>query len=354
MLEAAETWRRRLARQPTLFLHAEQPGLVRAAAAALAARLAVDASTLVFVANATEAVNAVLRSRRFAPDDEILLLDQAYGAVRKTASFVAARAHARLVDVAIPFPATDPDGLVRQVEAAITHRTRIAILDHVTSAAGLVLPVAAMVRACRSRGVPVLVDGAHAPGQLPVDLGTVGAEWYAGNLHKWWFAPTGSGFLHARPDAQDGLHPTSISHGLGHGFVAEFDWTGTRDPAPTLAVPDALAFADRLGGAALLARNARLVRDGAALIADRLGTDTAPPCLPGAAMALTRLPARAGDPTEAGALDFRTRLIRQRLDTPVVALAGSLWLRSSAQAYNALEDWDRASRVVEQALRATG
>ncbi len=354
MLDAAERWRARLARQPTRLLHAEQPGLVRAAAAVLASRIGADADTVVLVGNATEAINAVLRSRRFAPGDEILVLDQAYGAVRKTAAFVAAGTGARLVDVAIPFPNPDPDRLVRLVGAAITGRTRIAILDHVTSPSGLVLPVAAMVWACRSRGVPVLVDGAHAPGQLALDLGGIGAEWYAGNLHKWWFAPTGSAFLHARADAQDGLHPTAISHGLGQGFVAEFDWTGTRDPAPWLAVPDAIAFADGIGGGALLDRNARLVREGAARLADALGTDTAPPWLAGGAMALTRLPAAVGEPTTETALAFRARLIERRLDTPVVALAGALWLRSSAQAYNAIEDWDRAARVVHETMLAIG
>ena len=354
MLEAAARWRTRLARQPTLFLHGEQPHLVRAAAGVLASRLGIPAETLAFVANATEAVNAVLRSRRFAPGDEILLLDQAYGAVRKTASYVATTAGARIVEVAIPFPRTDPDLLVRRITAAITARTRIAILDHVTSPSALVLPITDMVRLCRSRGVPVLVDGAHAPGQIALDLVAIGADWYAGNLHKWWFAPTGVGFLHARPEAQDGLHPTSISHGLGAGFVAEFDWTGTRDPAPVLAAPAAIAFADGIGGPSLLARNARLVREGASLIADRLGTDTAPPCLPGGAMALTRLPPAAGEPTVAGALGFRARLIRRRLDTPVVALAGHLWLRSSAQAYNPIGDWDRAAHVVADAIREAG
>ncbi len=354
MLAAAERWRTRLARQPTLFLHGEQPRLVRAAAEVLAARLGVPGDTLAFVANATEAINAVLRSRRFAAEDEILILDQAYGAVRKTASFVAARSGARIVVVAIPFPDVDPDRLVRRVEAAVTARTRIAILDHVTSPGALVLPVAAMVRACRSRDVPVLVDGAHAPGQLPLDLGAIGADWYAGTLHKWWFAPTGVGFLQSRPDAQEGLHPTSISHGLGDGFAAEFDWTGTRDPAPVLAVPDAIAFADAIGGPALLVRNACLVREGASRIADRLATDTAPPCLTGSAMALTRLPAAAGAPTTDAALRFRAALIRRRLDTPVVALAGHLWLRSSAQAYNAIEDWERAADVVTEAIRDLG
>ncbi len=347
---SAERWRERLARQPTRFLHAEYPDLLRQAAAGLARRVSVPADTLVFLSNTTEAVNAVLRSRRLSAGDEILLLDQAYGAVRQAARFVAETAGARVVEAAVPFPGTEPDDVVRRVADAITARTRLAVLDHVTSTGALVLPIEAMVRACRSRGVPVLVDGAHAPGQVPLDLGAIGAEWYAGNLHKWWFAPTGSAFLHARPDAQDGLHPASISHGLGSGFIAEFDWTGTRDPAPYLAVTDALAFADRLGGAALQARNASLARTGATLVANHLGTEAAPLCLPGGAMALARLPDDAGPATLDGALAFRARLIAHRLDAPVVALAGRLWIRLSAQIYNAIEDWDRASRVIARVL----
>ena len=181
-VEAA--WRARLDRQPTAFLHAELPALLDTATAQVAAQFGVAPDTLAFVENATAGVNAVLRSRPpFRPGDEILLLDQAYGAVRRAASFVARTQDVRLVDAPLPFPLCTPAAVIAAVERALTPRTALAILDHVASPSGLVLPIREMVAACHARAVPVLVDGAHAPGQVPLDLAAIGAEFYAANLH---------------------------------------------------------------------------------------------------------------------------------------------------------------------------
>ncbi len=343
--DAQARWRDRFERQPTASIHRDLPDLLRSSAARLAGFVGARPADTVFVENATAGCNAVLRSRNFAAGDEIMLLDQAYGAVANTVRFVAERAGARIVTVALPFPDAPPDTVVRGVEAAITERTALAVLDHVTSPGALVLPVAAMVAACHAARVAVLVDGAHAPGQLPLDLASIDADWYAGNLHKWLFAPIGSGFLHARADRQDGLHPTSISHGLGHGFLAEFDWTGTRDFSGWLAVPDAIALYERMGGTALMARNAARAAEGAAIVAAALGTGVAGGCLPGASMALARLPAGFGT-VAADALAVRARLIDRRIDAPVHALAGALWVRVSAQAYNEMSDYGRLAEAL--------
>ena len=344
-IRAAEAaWRARFDRQPTAFLHADLPALLDAVTATVATRFGVGADTLAFVENATAGVNAVLRSwRHFAPGDEILLLDQAYGAVRNACAFVARTHDVRLVDARLPLPRCTPQDAADAVERALTPRTALAILDHVTSPAGLVLPVREMVSACHARGVPVLVDGAHAPGRVPLDLAAIGADWYAGNLHKWYFAPAGTGFLHARRDRQEGLHPASISHGLDGGFRAEFDWTGTRDFSPWLAAPDAMALHDRLGGETLMARNATLVREGAALVARAAATFSPPACLPGA-MALVALPEACGAAI-ADALAWGRRLIAQRIDVPVVCLGGRLFLRLSAHAWNTLADFERLAQV---------
>ncbi len=333
-------WRERFERQPTALMHRDLPRLLRSAACGLAGFLGARADDTVFVENATAGCNAVLRSVPLGPGDEILLLDQTYGAIANTVRFVAERAGARAVVVALPFPSAPAAEMVRRVEAAITARTVLAVLDHITSPGALALPIIDLVRVCQARGIRVLVDGAHAPGQIPLDLGAIGADWYAGNLHKWLFAPVGTGFLHARADRQDGLHPASISHGLGHGFLAEFDWTGTRDVSGWLAVPDAIALHEALGGPALMARNAALAREGAAIVASRLGTEAAEGCLPGTAMALARLPAAFGS-TRSDALTARERLVERRVDAPVHALAGALWVRVSAQAYNEAPDYGR-------------
>ena len=340
-------WRARLDRQPTAFLHDALPGLLEEALAQVAARLRIAPDTLAFVENATAGVNAVLRSwLHLHPGDEILLLDQAYGAVRQAAAFVARAGDARLVDAALPFPLCTPADAVAAVERALTPRTVLAILDHVTSPAGLVLPIQEMVAACHARGVPVLVDGAHAPGQVPLDLAAIGADWYAGNLHKWYFAPTGTGFLHARADRQPGLHPVAISHGLDGGFGVEFGWTGTRDFSGWLAAPDAMALHDRLGGDGLMARNAALVRAGAAGVAAALGTETIAPCLAGAMALVAVAPACAA--TAADAVAARRRLIGRRIDVPVSCLGGRLFLRLSAHAWNRPADFDRLARAFRE------
>ncbi len=347
-VRAAEAaWRARLDRQPTAFLHGALPALLRAAVVPVAARFGVARDTLAFVENATAAINAVLRSwPRFAPGDEILLLDQAYGAVRRAASFVARTQEVRLVDARLPFPLCTPEAAIAAVKRALTPRTVLAILDHVASPSGLVLPIREMVASCHARGVPVLVDGAHAPGQVPLDLAAIGADWYAGNLHKWYFAPTGTGFLHAPAARQAGLHPAVISHGLDEGFAAEFDWTGTRDFSGWLAAADAMALHDRLGGASLMTRNAALVREGAALVAAALGTATAPPCLPGA-MALVALPPACGN-SVAEALAMRQLLIARRIDVPVTCLGGRLHLRLSAHVWNGIADFERLARAISE------
>ena len=183
-----------------------------------------------FVPNATTGCNAVLRSLRFEAGDEILYASHIYNAVRNTVIHVADAVGAKMVVAEIPWPAARQGGDPAQHRAAITKRTRIAVFDHITSSSGLVLPIAEMIALCHAAGVPVLVDGAHGPGQVPLDLPTLGADWYVGNCHKWLSAPKGSGFLYARADRRDDLHPGTISHGYGEGFTAEFDWPGTGRP----------------------------------------------------------------------------------------------------------------------------
>jgi isopenicillin-N epimerase len=195
----------------------------------------------------------------------------------------------------------------------------------------------------------VLIDGAHAPGQIDVDLTAIGADWYVGNCHKWLCAPKGCGFLHARPDRQAGLHPGTISHGYGQGFLAEFDWTGTTDPTRFLAVTEAIDFHHRLGGPALRERNRALAAEGAELIARRLNTQLGTAGPVAGAMASIRLP--VDDPSPAHALLIRQRLMAAGTDAPVHALDGALWLRISAFAYNALADYTRLAEVVAAVLR---
>ncbi len=345
VLAAQQDWRRQLEAQPTRFMHETLPAGLAAAAARLGAFLGADAKDIGFLDNATSGCNTVLRSLHVAPNDEILVLSHGYGAVRNTVRFVTERAGARMTEAPIPFPRPDTEAVVAAIAAALTPRTRAAVIDHITSGSALVLPLRAIIVACRAAGVPVLVDGAHGPGQVTLDLAALGADWYVGNCHKWLCSPKGSAFLWAAPDRQADLHPLTISHGLGQGFRAEFDWTGTRDSSACLAIPTALDFHQRLGGAALRERNTALAAEGARLLADRLGTEVGTTGAFAGAMGVVRVPV-AAPPTAEWAHRLRQKLLEARTDAPVHALDGAIWLRISAHAYNELSDYAELATIV--------
>jgi isopenicillin-N epimerase len=207
------------------------------------------------------------------------------------------------------------------------------------------LPVAALVRLARAAGALVLVDGAHAPGQVPLDLPAIAADWYVGNCHKWLLAPRGCGFLWANKGAQDLIHPLAISHGYGAGFLAEFDWTGTRDPSALQSVPAAIACHEAFGGASLMARNALLAREAAQMLRARWGTELIGPEGCFAAMAAVRLPL-ADDATIERACAIEQMLADEhRIEIAVMAQAGGLWVRLAAQAYNEIADYERLAAI---------
>jgi len=341
VLAEQDRWRILMERHPTHFMSEELPPALRAAAARLAAFVGARADDLVFVENATAGCNAVLRSLRFAPGDEILVTDHGYPAVRKAAEYVVARAGACVVEAAVPFPLEDAAQVVSAVAARLGPRTRLAIFDHVTSPTAIIFPVRELTALCRAAGVPVLVDGAHAPGMLSLDVPAIGADWYTGNCHKWLMAPKGSAFLWVAPDRQADTHPLVISHGFGDGFTAEFDWVGTRDPSAWLAVPAAIDFHERLGGARLRERNAALAREQGTLLARAWNTERGAPDALTGSMAAVRLPLREAATAER-ALKLRRKLFAEhRIEVPVSPFAGALWARISAHAYNRPEDYAR-------------
>ncbi len=219
---------------------------------------------MVFVSNVTAAVNCVLRGLPLRSGDELLLTDHGYNACRNVADYVAGRAAARVVVASIPLPIQSPRQVVEAVLARVTDRTRLALLDHVTSPTAVVFPIAELVEELGRRGVDTLVDGAHAPGMLPLDLRRIGAAYYAGNCHKWLCAPKGAGFLHVRGDRRESLHPNVISHGYNvctpgrSRFHDLFDWVGTIDPTPWMCVGEAIRYLGTLepgGMEGLMQRN---------------------------------------------------------------------------------------------------
>jgi isopenicillin-N epimerase len=350
VLAAQQDWQRQMEAQPGRFMRAVLPDALRHAANRLGAFIGADGKDIAFVDNATTGCNAILRSLRFQPEDEIVVLTHGYGAVRNTVRFVTERAGAHMVEAELPFPHPQADAIVANIGGALTRRTRLAVVDHITSGSAVVLPLQRIITVCHDAGVPVLVDGAHAPAQVPLDMRSIGADWYAGNCHKWLCAPKGSAFLYAAPERQNDLHPVTISHGLGKGFLDEFDWTGTRDPSAYLATSVAIDFHARLGGEALMARNIALAAEATSLLARRLNTEPGVTGALAGSMGVVRLPL-TGDATAERSLELRARLLAAGTDAPTHVLAGAIWLRLSAAAYNDIEDYERLAEITARVVR---
>ncbi len=281
VLEAQRRLQDALERDPIRFLAPErelEPKLdhVRAVLSEL---VVAPASDLAFVRNATDGVNAVLRSMSLDEGDEIVITNHGYNACNNAAQFAAARRGARIRVAKIPFPLAHSDQVVRAIETEFSDRTRLLLVDHVTSPTGLVFPIEKIISSAHAAGIRVLVDGAHAPGMVPLDLQTLDADYYTANHHKWLCAPKASGFLYVRGELQDEVRPTVISHAANRPrpyrsrFLAEFDWNGTFDPTPLLSVPDAIEFLGSLfhGGInELMSANRQLALEARRVLCDAL------------------------------------------------------------------------------------
>ena len=356
-----------LERQPIQFLVRELEPRLDAARAELARFVGADPDNLVFVPNATTGVNAVLRSIPLSAGDEILVTDHEYNACRNAVNYAAERAQARVVVAAIPFPLPEPAGVVERLLEQVSSRTRLAVIDHVTSQTGLVLPIEAIVCALASRGIDILVDGAHAPGMVPLNLESLGAAYYTGNCHKWICAPKGAGFLHVRRDRQALVRPLVISHGANSPrtdrsrFQIEFAWTGTHDPSAFLSVPEALRVmgAQLPGGwPELMRRNRALVLAARRELCEALRIP--PPCPEEMIGALASLPMpdapEAPPSTSPLYLDPLQDRLLERHGIEVPFIPWPAWpkrlLRISAQLYNALPQYKRLATALTAELAA--
>jgi isopenicillin-N epimerase len=349
VLAEQDAWRRRMEAHPGDFF-ASLPRLLREAAQGLAACLGGAGDDYVFVENATAGCNAVLASLGFAAGDEVLLTDHAYPAIQRAAEHLVRRTGVRVVTVQVPYPVSTAAEIIAAVAPHLGARTRLALFDHITSPTAVIFPVRELTALARAVGAQVLIDGAHAPGMLALDIPSIGADYYVGNCHKWLMAPKGSAFLWASPERQAGLHPLVISHGYRQGFAQEFDWTGTRDPSAWLTIPAAIAFHQDLGGEHLRRRNVALAQQAGAMLAERLVTVRGASDALTGAMATVRVH-HSSPATRDDAQRLRDGLnARYAIDVAVTAFAGHLWLRVSAQAYNRAEDYLRLA----EAMRAGG
>lgn len=357
VLAAQQAIRDEIERRPSDYLLRELTSIVvgrprpdkprmRQAADVVAEFLGARGDDLVFVDNATTGANAVLRSFPLEPGEEILVTDLGYGGVTQAAAFAARERRGVLRTAVTPYPVRSSSELVDAVVSAIGPKTRLAVIDHITSQSALILPVAEIARQCHARGVAVLADGAHAPGAISFDIPSLGVDWYVANLHKWMWTPRSSGILWAPPERQKDLHPAVISWGLDQGFTAEFDLPGTRDPSAHLAAPAAIAMMRELGVADVQRYNHALVWAGARRLAERWNVQLETPESLVGTMATVVLPESAGRTVDES-LDVRDRLLFEHgIEVQLHSFRDRLHARISAQIYNTMEDIEQLAESV--------
>jgi isopenicillin-N epimerase len=347
VLDRQSELRAQMEREPVRFFVRELEPLLDEARAALAAFVGAEAEGLAFVPNATAGVNAVLRSLDLDLHDEVIVTDQEYTACRNALDFVAGQVGAKVVVAEIPFPIGSPEIVIERVLAKVTDRTRLVLIDHVTSQTALMFPIEQLIAELSSRRIDTLVDGAHAPGYLPLDVRATGAAYYAANLHKWVCAPKGTGFLYVRENRRRSVRPVSISHGANatrtdrSRFLIEFDWTGTFDPTPWLSLPEALRVMNEMlpgGWPEVMRRNRALALRARDLLCNALGV--APPSPDEMIGAMASIPLPDGTSMTAPALygdPLQDRLLFEHgIEVPVIPWPRppKRLLRVSAQLYN--------------------
>ncbi|MBE9040849.1 aminotransferase class V-fold PLP-dependent enzyme [Oscillatoriales cyanobacterium LEGE 11467] len=361
VLEVQQRWRQQLESEPTRFFGREYEDLINKAREKLAAFIGADAEDVVFVPNATTGVNTVLRSLVFQPGDELLTTNHEYNACRNALDFVAQRDGAKVVIAEIPFPLESTAEAIEAVIELVSARTKLVLLDHITSSTALVMPIEAIIRQLTQRGIDTLIDGAHALGAIPLNLRQLGATYYSGNCHKWLCAPKGAGFLYVRRDKQAGIRPLTISHGANSPrtdisrFHLEFDWTGTQDPTAYLCVGEAIEFMESLlpgGWPQLMAQNHQMAIAARDILCDRLGIQ--PPIPEDAIGTMASIPIPDDAflfPPATGRIDpLQDRLFEDfQIEVPIFPwYAPRRVLRVSAQLYNTLEDYKKLDRALEK------
>lgn len=355
VLEIQQQFRQRLEQQPLRFLAQDLEGLLDAARATLAEFVEADPLDLAFVPNATTGVNTVLRSLHFTPADQLLTTNHEYNACRNALDFVAARSGAQVVVADIPLPLQSPDQVIEAVIAKISPKTRLALLDHVTSQTGLVMPIQRLISELKQRGIDTLIDGAHAPGTVPLNLSAIGATYYTGNCHKWLCAPKGAAFLYVQRDRQAQIRPLTISHGANSPrtersrFRLEFDWPGTYDPSAYLSVPTAIQFMGTLlpgGWPELMAQNRIKALAARKILCEALKVP--PPCPDEMIAALAVVPLPDGSYQA-----LQTALLEQYgIEVPIVPwpMGQKRWVRVAAQIYNTLPQYEYLAQALVDLL----
>ncbi len=363
ILEHQNELRQKLERQPVHFYQRELEPLLDQSREALGAFIGANGHDLVYIANATEGVNTVLRSLSFEPGDELLVSNHEYNACRNAIHFAADRCGASVATIDIPFPLSSENEVLESILAKVSDRTRLLLIDHVTSQTGLVLPIEKIIESMNERGIDTLVDGAHAPGMVPLNLDNLGAAYYTGNCHKWLCSPKTAGFLHVRKDKQSEIRPLTISHGANSPrtdrsrFQIEFGWMGTRDPSAALSVPFVIDYMGRQvtgGWAIIMDHNQQLALAARNLIQQKLGIPSpAPDGMIGSLASIPLPDSQLKTPYQSlKYLDYWQEPLveKHRIEVPVITWPNhpKRLVRISAQLYNSLPQYELLTDALKE------
>jgi len=364
ILEQQTQLRQQMEYNTLRFFEQDLPDLLETAREALGLFLGASASDLVFVDNATMGVTTVLSNLNLIAGDRVLITDHGYNACSNAARFFAERTGAEVDLINLPFPGSDSNEVIERILKGCTSRTRILLIDHITSPTALIMPLEDIVPAVQQRGIQVLVDGAHAPGMLPLRLAELGADYYTGNCHKWMCAPKGTAFLYVRSEHQSNLHPLTISHGMNRPvgestrFRLEFDWIGTRDLTGFLTLPALIDYMDGIsneGWAGIMVRNRALAVEARDLICQELGLELPCPVDMIGSLATICLPGSVETTfTDYHVIDPLKQILRRQYGIEVSLSAwpspAGRYLRISTQLYNALSQYRQLTEALQLEL----
>ena len=361
IIDEQRKWTEKMEKEPVKFFERDYPDLMLEVRKEISQFLNCDFNDLALIRNATTGINTVLRALEFEKGDELLVPDHAYQACRNALDYVSEKWNANTVVCQLPFPISEPHEIVDIILSAVTSKTKLVMLDYVTSPTGYILPIKEIVAELNERGIDVLLDAAHAPGMVPLNLDDLGAAYTCGNFHKWLCTPKGSAFLHVRKDKQIGISPLAISHGktfpLGTTtrFRHEFDWVGTHDPTPWLTIKKAISDLPRLINGNwndVINHNHDLVIKGRNIIAETLNID--PPCPDKMIGSISTLklpdtnsgkgiPLHDPDPLHEKLLDdFKIQVPVWQWPSP-----RGRYIRISAQLYNHVDEYQYLAEVLQ-------
>lgn len=356
VFEAYQEWQRKLERQPVLFLGRQLLEYDRDARRVLGQHLNADPDNLVFVTNATHGVNIAARSLGLGPRDEVLGTDHEYGACDYTWEFICQKTGAHYIRQPISLPAASQEEILEQFWQGVTPRTRIIFMSHISSPTALKLPVEAVCRRAREAGIITIIDGAHAPGQVKLDLEGIGADFYSGNCHKWMCSPKGAGFLFARRAVHSLVEPLVVSWGYlgdemfsgGSQFIDYLNWTGTKDPAASLSVPNAIQFLEEHDWGEVRAACHLLLCQAVEQICELTGLGPLSPLDSEFFIQMASVPL----PSVPDMAKLKDRLYDDfRIEVPLYKWKERLLIRISVQGYNTQEDLEALVFALGEVLR---